>query len=145
MPRLAVFAVKHLAHRLPPRRIHRGLIFEGVFGLRSARVDFVIHTALRAPIGKPWFVRPQLKFFRADTANFNWKRHKHLSTLKDSVLCDSTTWPRRYLRIRKNQPASLAEPANFTLEQKYSWRNVKVHRPAGVFPQKNACYDKLRT
>ncbi len=72
----AVFAIKHLADRFPPRRIHLGFAFEGVIALLSTRVGFIVHTALRASIGKPWFVRLQLKFFRADTANSNWKGHK---------------------------------------------------------------------
>jgi hypothetical protein len=67
------------------------------------------------------FANPGLSGFNSNSSEqilqtLIGKGIKHLSTLNDSVLSDSTTWPQLYLRIRQNNsPTSHAEPTNFTL------------------------------
>ncbi len=72
-----VLAVEQIADRLPPGLVHFAFRFARDLPsvVRIGGAGFLRQTARGTAIGKAGFVRPQLKLFRTDNANFDRKSH----------------------------------------------------------------------
>src|SRR5579863_8242467 len=88
-PRLAIFAVKKVAHGFPSSLVPFAIRCALDGALLALRGWFrrIFGTALRASIGETRLVGFQLKFFRADAADFDRKSHRN--SIVDEWIYDS--------------------------------------------------------
>ncbi len=75
---LPIFAVKKIANCSPPFLVYFALClaFFRAQATLVARLHSFRSAALRTAVSKPGFIRFQLKFFTANDADFDWKRHQ---------------------------------------------------------------------